>query len=138
MNERDRLETAFRAAIYAVEVGGRPRQFLIGGSIAELAGEPFALLTAFNPKGLSRSLAANQSAQLKLEDRLAVAGHRWARGSAADVHGGHREPMFAVFGVSLEEAVGLAQEFGQAAIVWFDGERARLEGCNDTAAEAGP
>jgi len=138
MDERDRLEAAFRAAIYAVEVDGRPRQFLIGGSIAELAGQPFALLTAFNPKGLSRNLADNESAQLKLEDDLAAAGYRKVRGSALDVRGGHREPMFAVFGMSLDEAVAVAQEFGQAAIVWFDGERARLEWCEHTAAEAGP
>lgn len=131
MNERDRLEAAFRSAIYAVEVDGRPRQFLIGGSVPELAGQPFALLTAYNPKGLSRSQANNQSAQLKLEDELAAAGYRKVRGSASDVHGGHREPMFAVFGIALEEAVALAEECGQAAIVWFDGHTAQLAWCDD-------
>jgi hypothetical protein len=138
MNERDRLEAAFRAAIYTIELEGRRRQFLVGGSLAELAGQRFALLTAYNPMGLSRSQAENERAQLELEEGLNAAGYRLLPGSAADVHGGHREPMFAAFGISLGAAVALACEFGQAAIVWFDGARARLEWCNDTPAELGP
>ena len=38
----------------------------------------------------------------------------------------HEEPSFAVLGIELDDALGLAREFGQAAIFWWDGAVGRV------------
>ena len=40
--------------------------------------------------------------------------------------GTHVEPSFAVFDIARDDALRLAAEFRQAAIVWFDGHQVDL------------
>lgn len=126
MDHHETLDRAYRAAIYEVDLAPGPCRFAIGETVPPLAGRPFALLTAFNP-GLARpGEEENQRATERLESRLVSLAieHRKGRGMSPDK--AHVEPSFALFGIDRERALELAREFGQAAIVWFDGVTAAL------------
>ena len=49
-----------------------------------------------------------------------------APGARHEPRRGSRGTSFALFGITREDALALAGEFGQAAIVWFDGKTAEL------------
>ena len=59
-------------------------------------------------------------------------GWEWypARNSAPD--GSHAEDSLAIFGISREDALVLAQRFGQAAFVYWDGDAVELVWSRDT------
>ena len=126
MDIREALDSAYREAVYEVDLTSGRLRFVIGAPLPLLAGRPFALLTAHNPGSLRPGDEANLRANEQLERRLASLGleHVTARGVSPD--GSHIEPSFAVFGIEREMALELAAEFGQAAIVWFDGATAEL------------
>ena len=126
MDNYQSLDRAYREAVYEVDLAAGRWRFRIGDTIPPVRGRPFALLTACNP-GLSRpGEEENRRANQRLQQRLAslAVDYVAARGMSAD--GRHAEPSFAVFGIDREHALELAREFGQAAIVWFDGATAGL------------
>jgi hypothetical protein len=133
-----RLERSFRAARYAVQTPDSQVEFRIGGAIEALRGREFALLTAFNPAGIERDASENQEAQRRLRDELASRPFTVWPASSNDSNGGHHEDQFAVFGISKGEAVSLAEAFGQAAIVWFDGQTAELVWTDEAEPERAP
>jgi hypothetical protein len=122
------LRALYLAAEYEVTLPGGPVVFRIGEAVPGAPG-PFAVITAWNPGRERPSREVNQARGAELERELTRRGLAWlpAEGRAPD--GSHHEPSVAVFGIELEAALELARQFGQAAIVWYDGEAARLAWC---------
>jgi len=96
------------------------------GAIAKLAaagfGQPFAVLTAFDPRGRDLSAAENEKRRRELDARLTKCGYKFVSVDACSPDGTHCECSVAVK-MPQEKALALAQELEQVAIFWFDGKR---------------
>lgn len=121
MDNQREPERAYREAVYSVEIPGGTIEFHPGEAVPQLAGQPFALITGYNPGAARPGVAANEAANLRLRARLVAAGFPFRPAAGASPDRQHVEPSFAVFGISRHDALALARDFGQAAIVWFDG-----------------
>lgn len=85
-------------------------------------GEPFAIMTAFDPKGRDLSETENKGQQSAFEQRLAASGYRFVRVEACSPDRSHCESSVAVI-MSREDAVATAKRLEQVALFWFDGAR---------------
>jgi hypothetical protein len=85
-------------------------------------GNPFAIVTAFDPSGENLSAAENEQRSRDLERRLAKNGHRFTGLDCCSPDRSHCERSFAVE-MPQQEAIELARELEQVAIFWFDGQR---------------
>jgi hypothetical protein len=85
-------------------------------------GEPFAIMTAFDPKGRDLSGMENEERRRALEERLAAKGFTFARVEACSPDRSHCESSVAVV-MSQQKATDLAKEMEQVALFWFDGKR---------------
>jgi hypothetical protein len=85
-------------------------------------GQPFAILTAFDPRGKNLSPAENEQRRQELEQRLTCLGYRFARVDCCSPDRKHCECSVAV-PMPQKEALQLARELEQIAFFWFDGER---------------
>lgn len=85
-------------------------------------GEPFAVLTAFDPRGRDLSAAENERRRRNLDERLIAEGYKFARVDACSPDRAHCERSVAVV-MPREKALQLAREMEQVAIFWFDGKR---------------
>ena len=85
-------------------------------------GEPFAIMTAFDPRGEDLSREENEKRRATLERKLARAGSRFMVVDCCSPDRSHCECSVAVV-MPQEKAVALARELQQIAIFWFDGER---------------
>ncbi|HEY1952898.1 MAG TPA: DUF3293 domain-containing protein [Gemmatimonadaceae bacterium] len=85
-------------------------------------GEPFAVLTAFDPRGENLPAAENDRRRRELDERLEAAGYRFAHVDACSPDGEHCECSVAVV-IPQRGAIELARELEQVAIFWFDGQR---------------
>jgi hypothetical protein len=83
---------------------------------------PFAVMTAFDPRGKNLGREENERRAGQLDTRLAGLGRAFLRVDACSPDGVHCERSVAVK-MPSEEAAALAAEFGQVAIFWFDGTR---------------
>jgi len=87
---------------------------------------PFAVLTAFNPRGSRldgpEADRANERAQARLEDLMQRGGQAFVRVDGCSPDRSHREPSVAA---RITEAVAdqVARRFEQDAYFWFDGVR---------------
>jgi hypothetical protein len=90
-------------------------------------GQPFAIMTAFDPRGEDLSPAENEKRKQQLEERLRSSGYRFAQVDACSPDRSHCECSVAVV-MPQETAVDLAREMQQVAIFWFDGKRFWLLG----------
>jgi hypothetical protein len=78
-----------------------------------------ALLTAFNPASIPRADALNRAAQAGLEARLLHGGCTLIPATAIDPCGGWPpEPGVLVSGLAKTDALAIARDFGQLAILW--------------------
>ena len=93
---------------------------------AGLAG-PFAIITAFDPRGENLSPAENEKRKRDLDKRLRATGYRFEHVDCCSPDGSHCECSVAVL-MPQEEAIDLARELEQVAIFWFDGRRFWLLG----------
>ena len=95
-------------------------------SLADLAaagfGQPFAVLTAFDPHGRDLSREENEKRRRDLDARLRAEGYKFAQVDACSPDRSHCECSVAVV-MPQEKAIELAHELEQVAIFWFDGER---------------
>jgi hypothetical protein len=95
-------------------------------AIADLAaagfGQPFAILTAYDPGGRDVSSSENERRSRDLNQRLTVAGYRFAHVDACSPDRAHCESSVAVV-MPQGGAIDLARELEQVAIFWFDGAR---------------
>lgn len=85
-------------------------------------GKPFAIMTAFDPRGENLSSEQNEQRRLVLEGKLANAGYRFVNVDCCSPDRSHCECSVAVQ-MPQEDAIALAKELEQVAIFWFDGER---------------
>jgi hypothetical protein len=85
-------------------------------------GQPFAVLTAFDPLGRNLSPAENERRRRDLDVRLRTEGYKFANVDACSPDRSHCECSVAVV-MPQEKAIELAHELEQIAIFWFDGER---------------
>ena len=85
-------------------------------------GEPFAVMTAFDPRGENLSKEENDRLSRKLDDRLRELGYEFVRVDACSPDGEHCECSVAVR-MPQKEAIRLATEFEQVALFWFDGSQ---------------
>jgi hypothetical protein len=95
-------------------------------AIADLAAtgfdEPFAVLTAFDPRGRDLSPPENEKRRRELDARLIKGGYKLVSVDARSPDRSHCERSVAVV-MPQEKAIALARELEQVAIFWFDGKR---------------
>ena len=84
--------------------------------------QPFAIMTAFDPRGENLSLAENEKRKLDLDRRLRSSGYRFVEVDACSPDRSHCECSVAVV-MPQGKAIDLARELEQVAIFWFDGKR---------------
>jgi hypothetical protein len=96
------------------------------GAIAALQaaglGQPFAIMTAFDPRGENLSAAENDRRTRELESRLRSGSHQYVQVDCCSPDRSHCECSYAV-PMPQEKALDLAREMEQVAIFWFDGSR---------------
>jgi hypothetical protein len=85
-------------------------------------GDPFAVLTAFDPRGQDLPKEENESRRRDLEKRLAGSGNKFVDVDACSPDRTHCECSVAVI-MKQDEAIELARQLEQVAIFWFDGSR---------------
>jgi len=106
----------------AVEIDLRevPSENAIAALRAAGLDEPFAIMTAFDPRGENLSAAENEKRRQELERRLRSSGYRFAQVDCCSPDRSHCECSVAVI-MTQEQALDLARELEQVAIFWFDG-----------------
>lgn len=119
---RAELENAYHATTYAAAVPLRLRigvpNAMLDALLGELGVEHFAYLTAWNPRSRERSEAENRAAQEELTQRVRDMGLQVFVGAGeADDGSWPPEPSLFVPSLTREDAMALAREFGQSAIV---------------------
>lgn len=95
-------------------------------AIADLAaagfGNPFAVLTAFDPHGRDISPQENEKRRQALDQRLTIEGYKFVEVDACSPDRAHCECSVAVV-MPQDKAIDLARELEQVALFWFDGSR---------------
>jgi hypothetical protein len=84
--------------------------------------QPFAIMTAFDPRGENLSGAENQKRKQALDKRLLSSGYKFVQVDCCSPDRSHCECSVAVI-MPQEKALDLARELQQVAIFWFDGKR---------------
>ena len=85
-------------------------------------GEPFSVLTAFNPRGVDIGAEANARRLEELERELNSSGDEFVRMDACSPDKSHCECSLAMKG-PRERALDIARRWEQIAIFWWDGSR---------------
>lgn len=105
-----------------IDLRAAPTKATIDSLAAAGFGEPFAVLTAFDPRGENLSAEENERRKRDLDDRLGSMGHRFIHVDACSPDRSHCECSVAVV-MPQAAAIELARELEQVAIFWFDGRR---------------
>jgi len=90
-------------------------------------GEPFAVLTAFNPRGVDLGDEENSARMEALERELSSSGDEFVRLDACSPDKSHCECSVALK-ASRERSLDLARRWEQIAIFWWDGSAFWLYG----------
>jgi hypothetical protein len=85
-------------------------------------GEPFAIITAFDPQGRNLSDSENQQRKRELDRRISATAYHFMQVDCCSPDRSHCERSVAVV-MPQGEALDLAREMEQVAIFWFDGKR---------------
>ncbi|MFM9025918.1 MAG: DUF3293 domain-containing protein [Planctomycetaceae bacterium] len=137
MSERgERLREAYEATAYRVDEGPLgPFVIRVGARsaaadalVAAAGADAWAFITACNPGSVPLAAADNAARMARLATRVRARGlpHYAGAGAAADA-GWPAEPSLFIVGLGVDEAVPLARDFDQLAIVaGRRGEAARL------------
>jgi Protein of unknown function (DUF3293). len=108
--------------VVEIDLRAIPSERAIADLRAAGFGQPFAILTAFDPDGRDISLSENERRSRDLDQRLTVEGYRFAHVDACSPDRAHCECSVAVV-MPQDKAIDLARELEQVAIFWFDGAR---------------
>jgi hypothetical protein len=129
------LLQAYRATIYTVRAASSAIAFQVdrpAPEIARLMADSgctcAAFVTAFNPASRPQTGRSNDEAAARLRRAADAHGWRWLAGEGRDPSG-HWPPeqSLLILGIEEREAVDLARQFGQNAIVFIEaGEPPRL------------
>ena len=115
------LEFATTPAL-EIDLRQAPPEAAITALKAAGLGQPFAIMTAFDPRGENLSPAENEKRTETLTARLRSGNYRFLTVDCCSPDRSHCECSFAVV-MPQEEALDLAREMEQVAIFWFDGAR---------------
>ena len=99
------------------------------GNRAPIADRRLAIVTACNPGRERPGEGANRGANRRLLAEIERRGWAWHPAVGYSPERDHEEPSFAVVDVPEEDVVELARQFGQAAILVWDGRRAGISWC---------
>lgn len=99
-----------------------PSASAIGYLAAAGFDQPFAVLTAFDPRGRDLSAAENEKRRRGLDRRLTKSGYNFVSVDASSPDRSHCERSVAVV-MPQKKAIALGRELEQVAIFWFDGKR---------------
>ncbi|HLV60176.1 MAG TPA: DUF3293 domain-containing protein [Fredinandcohnia sp.] len=120
---RRRWEAAYRATTYVAQDGETTLEIRVGAKTPALderlrarGAREWAYITAYNPRSIPLSPAANEAAQARLEMELEARGVAFLRGASRPDDGSAPEASVLAF-LPHEEAILLGRAFGQNAIV---------------------
>jgi hypothetical protein len=105
-----------------IDLRGIPPADAIANLAAVGFDQPFAVLTAFDPRGHDLSEAENEKRRRELDARLTKSGYKFVSVDACSPDRTHCECSVAVV-MPQEKAIALGRELEQVAIFWFDGKR---------------
>ena len=80
----------------------------------------FAIVTAFNPRGVDQGEEENNRRMRELEGELSKLGNRFVRVDACSPDRSHCERSVALAG-DFDRAIEIAKRWKQVAIFWYDG-----------------
>jgi hypothetical protein len=106
----------------SIDLRAVPSEGILAQLKAAGFGEPFAVLTAFDPRGEDLSHEENERRRRDLDRRLKNGGYRFVDVDACSPDRSHCECSVAVV-MEQKDAIQLARELEQVAIFWFDGNR---------------
>src|SRR5688500_19757233 len=115
------LSSATTPAV-ATDLRKAPSEDAIADLKAAGLGQPFAIMTAFDPRGENLSPAENKKRKQDLDQQLRSSGYKFAHVDCCSPDRSHCECSVAVV-MPQENAIDLARELEQVAIFWFDGNR---------------
>ena len=90
--------------------------------------EKFAVVTACNPMS-SGDREDDSAATIRLRKLISRSGHKRHRVAGASPDWSHQEASFAVWNLTLDEAVAMGREFHQRAVFWVEGGRIEVVSC---------
>ncbi len=124
--ERARLATAWAAAHYFVTIGRKEWLFCTGMTTPEIErqvmAERYLFITAWNPPPGDSPRHVNDAAQERLHARLQALGLSFHPALGCNSQGGMVEHGCLVLDATLEQADGLAREFGQGGTLFWHAE----------------
>jgi hypothetical protein len=97
-------------------------------SLPALLREPFAILTAYNPRSMLLPRRVNETRHLVMRDLLILGCYRVEQcvGYEEEPEGVWREPAWLVHGIERDEAIQFGRTFRQNTIVYCRGARPEL------------
>jgi len=124
------LARAYERAVYLADLPEGPVEFRLQAVPKGPApAGSLAIITAWNPGTERPTEAANAEANRRLEEALKSSGRPYYAALGRSEDGTHVEPSFAIVDIDPPSALGLAREFRQAAVFYWDGSAARLLWC---------
>jgi hypothetical protein len=97
-------------------------------TLPALLREPFAVLTAYNPRSMLLPRRVNESRNLVMRDLLILGCYRVEHcvGYEEEPEGVWREPAWLVHGIDRDEALNFGRTFRQNSILYCKGARPEL------------
>ena len=128
------LEKAYRASHYRVDLADThlviridQPQKAVDALLAHHACLTWAFLTAHNPGSHLLPAVENQARQARLRDEVRAAGWVSYPGEGLGIDGWPGEESLLVLGIDIDDALALAQRYGQLALIFGRrGENAQL------------
>ena len=118
MGSQPHLEQPYSDAIYEVDLPAGTVAFRVGAPAPPALPRLLALITAWNPGAARPGEAENRAANLRLEAEITRHGWTWFPARGRNAAATHVEPSFAIRDIRPGDALALARQFGQAAIVF--------------------
>ena len=132
-NGDDDLRRTFERSLYDVCLPGGTVTLMVRrapiGTSGPIRDRPLVIVTAYNPGHERPGEEANRAANKRLRAEIERRGWTWCPAVGYSPERDHEEPSFAVLDVGEAEARELGRLFGQAAVLVWDGRRARLAWC---------
>ncbi len=129
MDDDTPLDQLYGDAIYEVDLPAGTVALRAGADPPHGLPRALAIITAWNPGAARPGEAENRAANLRLEAEITRRGATWFPARGRDAAATHVEPSFAILDISPEDALALARQFGQAAIVYVHGGCVTLLWC---------
>jgi hypothetical protein len=127
----DDLWDVYAGALIECDVDGRTCRLRGPNPDALPALAPLFVMTAYNPQGVERDLAANEADELELERELAGAGATFWKAMGRSPDDSWSEPGIAVAGLDRAAACAYGTRYGQLAVYELTGEEVRVVRCGD-------